>query len=109
MKRMSASLLYLVAAAVLLGIAALSLAFAWHIFAQDSRVFALSLFIAIAAVRWLAVTGIGCLIFAISAPFSATSPWASAETADHSPRSGHGGWYAEGSADFGDDGGDVDF
>ncbi|GII62433.1 hypothetical protein Skr01_25180 [Sphaerisporangium krabiense] len=88
--------------------AGLALAFAWHIYTQDYKYFAFSLFIAVCAVRWLAFFGVGYLWFAIGAPFSATDPLAATTTADHSPGSGHGGWYVEGSDDFGDDGFDVD-
>ncbi|MET8143328.1 hypothetical protein ABZU32_23755 [Sphaerisporangium sp. NPDC005288] len=116
-KRLSAAIFYLVVAAVLLGVAALGLAFAWHIFTLDSRYFAFSVCIAILAVRWVALYGIGSLIIAISAPFCGTDRWASTENADSNPRSGDGRWYVDDVddvddfgdlGDFGDGGCDFD-
>ncbi|MGI5292950.1 hypothetical protein ACQEVF_57905 [Nonomuraea polychroma] len=101
-RRLLISLYCLVAAAGLLGLTALGLALAWHLL--DSNLAAVGFVGGILVLRWVGLYGLGALITAVTAPFMATSPYASTEATGDSRSSGRAGWYAEADVhDFADD------
>jgi hypothetical protein len=79
-RRLLASFCSLIGAACLLGLTALSLAFAWHLW--ETKYAAIGVVLGVVTLRWVGLYGVALLFCGILAPFSATSPYADTGTRD---------------------------